>query len=75
MPNAKEPRARRVVLPSSMVKRIERDAAASGRRFSDQLLYVLTIGHRELDFSPAAAKVKAETPVESAEVARDGSSA
>ena len=73
MSKAEESRSRRVVLPPAVVKRIERDASASGRRFSDQVLYVLTIGHRELDHRPPLSKAGPKRGQNSAKMTPDGS--
>ena len=50
------PGVRQVEFPPLVLKRIEHDAATYGRSFNDQVIYVLTIGHMELDERPPLPK-------------------
>jgi len=47
---------RQIVFPPAVLKRLEGDAAVNKRTFNDQVIYVLTVGHRELDDRPPIAK-------------------
>ena len=50
--------ARQIIFPPATLKRLERDAKASGRSFNDQTIYVLIVGLRELDGRPPLPKVR-----------------
>ena len=56
MSEKEEPGTRQIVFPSLTLQRLERDAQANGRSFNDQVIYVLTVGYRELDYRPPVQK-------------------
>jgi hypothetical protein len=58
MAEMEEPYVRRIVFPPTTLRRLEHDALANRRSLNDQVIYVLTIGHRELDDRPPLPKYK-----------------
>ena len=73
MSEKEEPVARQIVFPPATLRHLEHDAQINRRSFNDQVIYVLTVGHRELDHRPPLSKTGHKHQKGSAEVARDGS--
>lgn len=75
MSEKEEPIARQIVFPPATLRRLEHDAQEYGRSFNDQVVYVLTVGHRELEYCPPMPKARHKHQKGSADVDRDGSGA
>jgi hypothetical protein len=73
MSEKEKPGARRIVFPPATLRRLEKDAQANGRSFNRQVIYVLTVGHHELDFRPPLPKARRKHQKGGSEVARDES--
>jgi hypothetical protein len=73
MSEEKGPYVREIVFPPATLKHLEDDAKKNGRSFNDQVIYVLTVGHRELDHRPPLPKARHKRQEGSTDVARDGS--
>jgi len=58
MSENEESLARQVVFPPATLRRLEHDAETAMRSFNDQVIYVLTVGHRELEYRPPMPKAR-----------------
>jgi hypothetical protein len=73
MSEEEDPCVRKIAFPPATLKRLEHDAQAYRRSFNDQVIYVLTVGHRELEYRPPFPRAGHKHLKGSTEVARDGS--
>ncbi len=73
MSEEKGPCVRRITYPLATLKRLEHDAEENARSFNDQVIYVLTVGHRELEYRPPLPKAGHKHQKGSARAARHGS--
>jgi hypothetical protein len=62
MSQEEESCVRQIVFPPATLKRIERDALRYRRSFNDQVIYVLTVSHRELEHCPPLPKAGPKPP-------------